>query len=293
MVDETDDAGATSITVELAVEESLAGIVEESNVTVATNLLEQYINQSEAEITDLDPDHDDGHGRKKAVVGDEDVLFLKTLRNDKVISVIDLYCELVAYRIADAFGAPVAPACLVDHPDTGPALAIRWYGRDLRETSAPLVDIGVDEDLAMLYAVELWVQNYDDKDRHFMLEETDDGMEVRYIDHGHALYRNWVNKLDAPDDVETVTPDGRAGDDPSKYGVEEMGDIERCLKLIKGTSDDTIEEIVDWSLHQLRGTTSSTIEDFLTEEEFHREAAIRLLRKRRDEIRDLAEERLR
>lgn len=289
--DETPDLSRTEA-VE-SIDARIDGILDANDIQEATARLKLLLQQSAAEVTPVGSDHDDSQGRKKVVLDGEDVLFLKTLRSSGNDIVLDLFCELVGYRIAEQFGAPVATASLVDLDEYGPALTMRFLTDDCRGDDSDPTDFANTDELPQLYAVELLIQNYDDKERHFMLTDASSGQEVRYIDHGHALYRNWINNIDKPADVETFEPNNIAGEKPHLYGVDRVEDVAGQLSLIQEITDEQCEKFVEWALDQLRQTDHPKIEEFLVDADFHREATVRLLKKRRDEIYDLADDRLR
>lgn len=275
-----------------SIEACIDKVLNADDVQEATARLELLLEQSAAEVTSVGTDHDDSHGRKKIVLGDVDLLFLKTLRNSGNDSVLDLFCELVGYRIAEQFGAPVATASLVDLDELGPALVMRYLTDDCRGNDNDPTDFANADDLPRLYAVELWIQNYDDKERHFMLTDDSNGQEVRYIDHGHSLYRNWLNNIDEPADVETFEPSNKAGEKPHLYRVNRVEDVSEQLSRIQEITDEQCAGLVSWALDQLEKTDHPKVREFLIDMDFHREATVRLLKKRRDEIYDLADDRL-
>ena len=264
------------------------------DVEQATKEFEQLLDETGGEVTSLDSSHEDSHDRKKVVVNGEDILFLKTIRDDANLAVVDLFCELVAYRVIEQrFDAPVTTATLVDLGERGPALAMRYLEEDLRDVPRSPTDFTNAEDLPPLYPIELWVENFDDKARHFRIAETAHGQEVRFIDHGHALHRNRIEQFDDPSDLSLHAPnEDRVGEEPGMYGVESMQDIKHTLDRIRDTTDAQIEEFIEWAIAQLRKVDHPEIKEFLEDEGFHRRAANRILKIRRDNIYDLAKRKL-
>lgn len=274
------------------VERQLEQLCTCSDIVEATEKIEALLNETPATIEELEDGHEDSHGRRRVVVEDENILFLKTLRENGNNAVLDMLCELVAYRICERFGAPVADTSLVDTEAYGPALALPYLESDLRHIDNDLTDIAPAHELGLLYTLELWLQNYDDKDRHFRVKQMETGNKLRFIDHGHALYRNWIGNIEDPSDVLEFDPQNNAGDQPEKYGIHRVKDIAQHLDLVEEITDEQCGEFVDWALHQLDSVEDKRVENFLGDKEFHRGSMVLLLKKRRDKIYEMADERL-
>lgn len=226
---------------------SIEHIFDTDTVCEATAEL-AHILEAGGEIASLPHGHDDNHDRLRVVVDDDDILFLKTLRNNRQDSVIDLFCDLLGHRIAETYNAPVAELGLIELDDHGPALVMPYLDADCRDSATEPMDCENADELPALLVMETWIRNDDDTDEHFMFEGTDSGKVLRFIDHGHALYRRFINEIEEPADVIERDREQRWSANPEKYGVHRLEDTEKTLSLIANTTDQQIKEFVVDSL---------------------------------------------
>lgn len=269
------------------------------DVAAGTRHLEAILDCEDIETEEV---QEDNHGRQRIRIPDAGRdLFLKTLRGENQESGVDLMCDLTGALILEEWGLPVAPTSLVDTDEYGPALVMPFYeGGDGRNID--LTECANADELAKVYAFELWLRNDDDKPRHFQLtaqDEDDASPEFRAIDHGHALHRRWIREdiLDDPnriDDASFNPHGGPAADDPDQYGVQSIKDAEVGLDMIDDIPDGWIEAIVDESIAKIESldTSHPDIQDFLDRKDDHRKVVVRLLKERRDGIFELAEDRI-
>lgn len=271
--------------------ERIGYLLSATNVEAATRRLDLLLEHGGVTVESLPDSHEDNHGRKQVVIDGEPVLFLKTIRDSGRNTALDLFCELVGYHIAARFDAPVAPASVVDHDEHGPALVLPYYERDLRDHGGSTDDLANASRLPRLFAIEVWLENTDDKERHFMLADTDDGPVVRFIDHGHCLLRRHAN-LSGPDEIASRNVRTSGNVPASTYGVESVDDASRSLDLIADVSDEEIKNFVHWAIRQLDDVDHPEVESFLEDAKMWQDAAAALLRDNRDNIHERADQRI-
>lgn len=275
---------------------SIRSIFEAQDIETTTARFEDLL--EDAEVVQLNESQfPHNKGRKRVNVDDANDLFLKTLRDEGRGNGagVDLFCELVTATLAEElpFRFPTPRQRLVDPEGKETGLVSRLL--DGKNGIAVGDHSGLANETAVkrLYAFELWVQNYDDKENHFWTIETENGRELHIVDHGHTLHRGL--DYESPQEFDDLdAPTNKAGDNPGHYGVQSTDDVEGALNMISDITDKDIEGIVNRAISQIESLSvdHQEISEFLEEKDLHRECATRLLKTRRDNIRELAERRL-
>lgn len=266
------------------------------DVLTASRRFEEFLAESNVTLSELPEGFTHRKDRMRLVeVNGTPELFLKRLRDGTDASK-DAFCDLTCGIIAEEMDLPTPRQRLVRRPDGDIGLLSRFLGgtncQDL-SGARPQDDLANSEGLRALYVFEAWVNNTDDKLRHFWSYDTPDGPVREIVDHGHTLHRRHGD-IDDLEELGEQWPNNQAGTNPQHYGVDSMDDVENGLAMVESVTDAQIETWVDWSLRQFTDLDSddSRVESFREEVDHHREVAVYILTERQDRIRELVEHNL-